>query len=143
MTTDDAPQGRDFRLPELADLMKEYVDARADSTDGKADQNVAGKPIKDWLEQHPNEELRNGEYSLRAYLQEGGHERRMDFENIPDEIILTLARRGCLVPDWTAFDTWAEKAPWHLTASDFVYKIPKAPRLQVQAMSKRKGRKDS
>ncbi len=142
MTTgDDAPKGRDFHIPELLDLMSEYAAARADAGDGKRDQGVAGGPIKDWLEHHPAEELTDQERNLRAFLQDRGADRRADWERMPDELILTLARKGCLGMDWTAFDTWATKAPWHLQVGDFLYTIPRAPSLQIVELSKRKGRR--
>lgn len=85
--------------------LRGYEAARTEAQRSKSAQDLFGSRLKEWLEAHPGEPIRDGETGLVGELQKRSGASRMDVASLPDELLLWAARMGLLNADlkaWTA-----------------------------------------
>lgn len=77
-------------------LMGSYATARTEESTGKKTKDICGKALKEYLEGHRGEDLYDGETGLHGFLQERNSARKLDFGNLPIELLNWLANHDCL-----------------------------------------------
>lgn len=96
---------------QAVEAIKPYYEAQQAAARYKKDQDAYGMAIKAYMSTHGLEELQDAETGYRALLQP----RRLPNENwdvsaMPDELVLRLAKAGCLNVDRKAMDLKSHQA---------------------------------
>lgn len=91
MTTDTGT--RDLSHRDMVAMLSTYMDAKRQRKDADELLKTLGKPIREYLEQHPGEELSDAEHGIRAFLQP----RR----GTPELDCMALAEKNPALATWT------------------------------------------
>lgn len=129
MTTETGE--REVTARDIIGMLPLYAGYRDTERRAKRDKELMGKTLKQYLEEHPEETLFDGETQLEARLQERRGVKVLDASSIPSELLVWLGEHGCLLLDNTAFRALDGKFPEVLKVRDFLYPGPGSVSLQV------------
>ena len=107
MTTDTEPG----RVPHTmaVESLHLYCEARKLEGAAKDNKDAQGRTIRWWLDEHPGDELRDGELGISARLQPRQGSPQFDAPNASTEALRWLADHGCLKLDYATFKTLVGK----------------------------------
>ncbi len=91
MTTETGE--RDLTHANMVAMLSTYTDAKRQRKDADDLLKTLAKPIREYLEQHPGEELTDGERGIRAFLQPR--------QGTPELDCMALAEKNPALATWT------------------------------------------
>ena len=126
---------REFNEGELEAMLPGLWKLRRDRDDLGRAYNTGKKPIDDWLDQHPGEQLRDQETGTFASLQIRKGRPQLDLitlqRELPD-VVDKLAELGLLVLDVKAFEAQEGKFAAWLDANRYVGTGPGSTALRIE-----------
>jgi hypothetical protein len=128
---------REVSERDLLPMLPLYDKVRSEATRAARKQEQLKKPLKQWLDEHRDSgSLYDGESELEAYLEPTKGKDLLDGKNVPEAVLVWLARNGCLLLDNDMLKGWDAKDPMVLEVKKYAYPGPGGERLQVR---KRRG----
>jgi len=133
-------EGREVTERELVGLLKPYRQMGKEIDRLRRDRERLAKPIREWLEAHPGEDLQDGETGLRGYLEERRGGLMLDTINCGPDLLAWAGDHGLLKLDNAALKAWEGKAPEILRLKDHCYPGGGSTALQVKEDKECRGR---
>lgn len=113
----------ELRRPDVVKLIGPYAEARAAEFGAKRDKERVGSVIRQFLEEHPEETLYDGELGLEAMLKQRTGPSELDIIGLAEkhpQIVVRLAELGLLRLDNTGWRAQKEKFPEAVTIQGFI-----------------------
>ena len=113
MTTTDIPgvtdveEGRGHAVAMLAP----FYEYRQAEKEAKGSKDMAGKLIRGYLDEHPDETLTDGEHNIRAFMRSSKGRETLSAQAVPTHMLRDLADRGVLTLNKKVYDTLKEVDP--------------------------------
>lgn len=130
---DEQVEGVELSQREIVGLLSVYDLIRVDVKASSEEQQRIGGLIRRYLEEHPGDEVRDGERRLEATLQYRSTGETYAVEQMDDALILALARHGCMTVDVKAVGALTGTLSAAAKAQEFKRRKGTTVALQVRA----------
>ena len=119
----EVPEGREFSERELLAMLVGLYEIKRQERDAKRAYEKGAKPVRDWLDAHPGETLRDGETGIEGRLQPRQGSPDLDVMRLAEanpDLLRWAAVRGILRLDLAAFRALDGKAREMVEIGDFM-----------------------
>ncbi len=121
--TEPIQDAEDFSVSTLEAMLVHLCALREEAADQKKAYDTGSKPVRDYLDKHPGEQLRDGEGRVAAWLQNSRPEKMLDIRGLAEKhpkLVVIMADMGLLKMDFPAFEAAEGKFPGYTDVLGFI-----------------------